>query len=201
MTRADRAAILLGPDSLQYRSGIHWSRLLFTLGAAMPVVSFALWVMRPRPPMLQLYTSPIISLNDQRVVAKVKIPAGWITTGPKYGTPPGTKRWGTVVLEFSPPPATSRIPAWLLHLFHAVPEAHACLRMYLNNVPLPHPGQVFISEVREVVEGVEVDYARTYLSPGKTEMDYYRSSHSAFEATYRDIYNSYQVLETKASGS
>jgi hypothetical protein len=154
------------------------------------LAAFAFW---PRPPRLRLYTSPPVRFGGERVRVQALIPQGWEVSTVRNGR-----------LVFRPSIWHKRLPEWLgRNLADQERRDEIVVRdrdlrpwlfsLYVRIVTTPvQIGRQFIPQPYVAHRGIRLN--RRNRMDSNVYIDYSRTDHAEFDATYRQICESFQVI-------
>jgi hypothetical protein len=166
-------------------------RLLLAV-AVLVFVAFVLW---PRGPRMELYTSPPLAYFGGTLRFQALVPAGWTAGHPTViqvrGDRPG-KAYPWV--QISPPPPSPNLKSWFRKYMGEPDEAIAAIVM-TGGWDQPHgpraPGEVIVADGTLI--GTRTARREIGGNPGGT-IGYSRNRADEFEATYRQICESFKVI-------
>lgn len=157
-------------------------------------LAFALW---PRGPALELYTSPpIVDSDGKSYVLQGLVPAGWAQATFHGGRPLVHGHRAFRIHDYMKPHGPGWMPSWLHRLFHPREELYADI-MLMVAIDGGHNTDL-------IDHGVELETERSAggtisamrgIDAGPGFLVYYRRENLAeFNATYRQICESFKVI-------
>ena len=168
--------------------------------AAVVVAGVAVLVLWPRAPRLEPYTTPSLVLGGDTIQITALVPAGWTADDVAYYTTDWREALqespeaDLAVVSVRPRGTVSRWTAWLNQLLGRIHEVNSDICLSVSTRPrLAFRG----TQVLNQPSPAPVYAKRQLLAPLEALIVYERDDRRAFDATCRQICESFRVISEK----